>query len=263
MTEPLIRAPVLRLRQGRAEPADDLLAEEIPVALVYNGISHVVMMATPQDLPELALGFSLSEGILRSAAELYGLELQERDNGIEVQMDIASARFQALKARRRSLNGRTGCGLCGVDSLAAALPALPPLGYRLYPSAAEIDAALAEFDRFQPLRARCGALHAAAWVENGRIQTAFEDVGRHNALDKLLGSLVRRQTDLRRGWVLVSSRASYEMAAKTATLGIACLAAVSAPTALAVRMAEACGLTLIGFAREGRQTVYTPFAADR
>ncbi len=248
---------VYRLSNACLKETEDMIAEEMPVALVYNGISHVVLMATPQNLAELALGFSLSEGILEQAGELYDVEVKASGKGAEVHMEIAAARFAALKERRRNMSGRTGCGLCGIDSLAAVMPDIAPVRRTDKIDADQIDRILQQFDDFQPLRNQTGALHAAAWVEKGEIRQTFEDVVRHNALDKLLGYLAKSNIDCGRGWVLVSSRASYEMVAKAAKLGIGCLVAVSAPTALAISLADAANLTLVGFARAGRQTVYT------
>lgn len=254
---PITTRTAYRLHQQQWETFTDAVAEETAVALVYNGISHVVMMCTPQHLHELALGFSLSEGILTRAAECYDIQTESTADGIAVHLEIAAARFAALKERRRSINGRTGCGLCGIDSLAAAVPAVSAVIRNNTIQAAHIGSALAAFDQAQILRQQTGSLHAAAWVEQGHIQAAFEDVGRHNALDKLLGHLAAQHTDPTQGFILVSSRASYEMVAKTAALGIGCLVAVSAPTALAVRIAEQAGITLVGYARRERQTVYT------
>ena len=248
---------VYRLSNACLKETEDMIAEEMPVALVYNGISHVVLMATPQNLAELALGFSLSEGILAKAGELYDVEVRTGAKGVEVHMEIAAARFATLKERRRNMSGRTGCGLCGIDSLAAVMPDIAPVRRTGKTDADQIDRVLQQFDDFQPLRKQTGALHAAAWVEEGEIRQTFEDIGRHNALDKLLGHLAKNNIDRAQGWVLVSSRASYEMVAKAAKLGIGCLVAVSAPTAMAIRLADAANLTLIGFARAGRQTVYT------
>ena len=246
-----------RINGGGIREADDMLAEEAPVALVYNGIAHVVLMATPADLPELALGFSLSEGILQQAREAYDIDVQQGCNGIEVHLEIASERFQALKARRRSMSGRSGCGLCGIDSLAAVQTDLPKVMRGSVIQAADIQTALADLHKHQHLRSQTGAAHGAAWVEQGIIRHAFEDIGRHNALDKLLGFGARGQIDWQQGFVLISSRASYEMVAKAAMLGIGCVVAVSAPTALAVRMAEAAGITLAGFARPQQFGVYS------
>ncbi|UOO86223.1 formate dehydrogenase accessory sulfurtransferase FdhD [Neisseria arctica] len=248
---------VSRFRNGSTENTDDLLAEETPVALVYNGIAHVVLMATPADITELALGFSLSEGILSHVGELYDVETKNGCNGIEVHLEIASARFLLLKERRRNMNGRTGCGLCGVESLEAVRPDLPEVARGHIVQAQDIQAALQTFDKYQTLRAQTGAVHGAAWVEEGLVVKLFEDVGRHNALDKLLGWGAKNNIDWQRGWVLVSSRASYEMVAKAAAMGVGLLVAVSAPTAFAVRLAEQAGMTLIGFAREHQYTVYT------
>lgn len=242
---------------GSLKTKTDTLAEETPVALVYNGVSHVVLMATPQDLPELALGFSLSEGILTKSSQLYDLSIEETCNGISVYMDIASERFMALKERRRNLSGRTGCGLCGIDSLTAALPKIQPVERNGKIHANQIQAALKQLSPHQPLRQQTGSLHGAAWVVDGTIQAAFEDIGRHNALDKLLGYLSKNQIDKQNGFVLVSSRASYEMVAKTAALGVGALVAVSAATALAVRVAEQANVTLVGFAKPQQFIVYS------
>lgn len=257
MSLPLQHCTVYRTDSNGLQEDHDVLAEETAIALVYNGITHVVLMAPPQDLEALALGFSLSEGILHKPSECYDIEVHEACNGIEVHLDIASARFQALKERRRNMTGRTGCGLCGVDSLTAVQPELSPVIRSHAVTINDIQTALAEFDQYQPLRQQVGSVHGVAWVENGHIQSAFEDVGRHNALDKLLGHGIRAHYDWQRGFALISSRASYEMVAKAAALGIGCLVAVSAPTALAVRLAEQAGITLIGFARQHRFTVYT------
>lgn len=235
----------------------DQLIEEIPVALVYNGISHAVLLATPTDLEDLALGFSLSEGILASRAELYDAERVDGSRGIELRLEIASERFAALKAHRRNLAGRTGCGLCGVESLDALARPHPPLPPGAPVPVEAAFAGLAALPGHQPLRQATGAVHAAAWVDReGSIQALREDVGRHNALDKLLGHLAATRFDPAGGFVLVSSRASYEMVQKTLALGIGCLVAVSAPTGLAVELAEDAGLGLAGFARDRRMVIY-------
>lgn len=254
---PTTQTPIHQYRNHTQIPTTDTLAEEIPIALVYNGISHVVLMATPQDLAELALGFSLSEGILNHASELYDVQIESSCEGITIQMEIASARFMALKERRRNMTGRTGCGLCGIDSLAHAMPDVPTVSRQHNIHIDHINQALRALPEHQPLRQQTGSLHGSAWVEQGKIISTFEDVGRHNALDKLLGYLAKNQVDTSRGLVVVSSRASYEMVAKTAMLGIGCLVAVSAATALAVRVAEQAQITLIGFAKPERFTVYT------
>ena len=249
--------PISRMNNQAVVCTDDILAEETPVALVYNGIAHVVLMATPADLAELALGFSLSEGILTHAGELYDIEVKPGCNGIEVHLEVASARFQALKERRRNMSGRTGCGLCGIDSLASILPELPQVARGGKIRADDIQAALSGLQQQQILRNQTGSVHGAAWVEGGKITRLFEDVGRHNALDKLLGFGAKQGINWQQGFVLISSRASYEMVAKASMLGIGCIVAVSAPTALAVRLAEQAGITLVGFARPQQFTVYT------
>ncbi|WP_235840015.1 formate dehydrogenase accessory sulfurtransferase FdhD [Derxia lacustris] len=256
--EPGFRAArVLRIGRDGSASADDRLAEEVPVALVYNGVSHAVMLATPTDLEDFALGFSLVEGILRSPGELYGLDIAPGCDGIALQLDIASARFMALKERRRSLAGKTGCGLCGVDSLEAVDLGLAPVTRGAPVRRSAIEAALAALPAQQPLFAATGAVHAAARVRaDGSLAAVREDVGRHNALDKLVGHCARRSDlDPASGFVLVSSRASYEMVQKTAAAGIGCLVALSAPTARAQALAERLGVTLVGFARPGRLVV--------
>lgn len=242
---------------GCLKTLDDYLAQETPIALVYNGITHAVLMATPQDLSALALGFSLSEGIIQRVSQFYDCEIKTHHQGIELHITIASECFVALKNRRRNLTGRTGCGLCGVESLNVAMPCLPFVQRNTIIAAKEIQAALSEFESHQPLRAKTGSLHAVAWVKDGSIQKAFEDVGRHNALDKLIGALSLQSVDFKEGFLLLSSRASYEMIAKAALVGIGCVVAVSAPTSLAVEIAEKSNITLMAFARQHRQNIYT------
>lgn len=248
---------VWRVDGDRIAMGPDQLIEEIPVALVYNGISHAVLLATPTDLEDLALGFSLSEGILASRSELYDTERVDGNRGIELRLEIASERFAGLKARRRNLAGRTGCGLCGVESLDALARPHTPLAARAPVPVEAAFAGLSALPAHQPLRQATGAVHAAAWIDrDGTIHALREDVGRHNALDKLLGHLAAARFDPASGFVLVSSRASYEMVQKTLALGIGCLVAVSAPTGLAVELAEEAGLGLAGFARDRRMVIY-------
>ena len=248
---------VTQWRDGTLQNAQDCLAEETPVALIYNGISHAVMLATAQDLEDFALGFSLSEGIVQSASELYGIEVQVQENGIELHCDIASERFMQLKERRRTLAGKTGCGLCGAENLAQAMryPTLlkTPRGF----NAKAIVAGLRAIQAQQKLQQQTGATHASAYVlPDGTVRLVREDVGRHNALDKLVGALAKQELD-RTGFIITTSRASFEMVQKTASAGVSMLVAVSAPTGLAVRVAEQCGLTLVGFARESRYVIYS------
>ena len=206
-------------RQNLQHPQPDELAEEVPVALVYNGISHVVMMATPKDLAQFAVGFSLSEGIIENRGEIYGMDVVQACNGLEVQIELSSRRFMGLKERRR---------------------------------------ALAHLHDFQPIGRLTGCTHAAAWVSpSGELAGGHEDVGRHVALDKLLGHRAESEGAWQNGAALVSSRASYEMVQKAAMCGVEILFAVSAATTLAVDVAERCNLTLVGFCKPGRATVYT------
>jgi FdhD protein len=251
--------PVLRVRRERAAMMDDEVIEEVPIALVYNGISQAVMLASPADLEDFALGFSLGEGILAHRRELYDLEVRNSCHGISVEMKIAPQRFLALKERRRNLAGRTGCGLCGVESLTDVVrrpETLPADGH--YPDLAAIDESLRQLPDWQNLHRRTGSAHAAAWADlHGNILCCREDVGRHNALDKLIGAMARGEQPRPPGFALISSRASYEMVQKAANAGISTLVAISAPTALAIRQAEAVGLLLIGFARQGQLVAYS------
>ncbi|EOC0478153.1 formate dehydrogenase accessory sulfurtransferase FdhD [Cronobacter turicensis] len=243
-------------RENLTTTEPDWLAEEVPVALVYNGISHVVMMASPKDLEIFALGFSLSEGIVESSHEIYGMDIIHGCNGIEIQVELSSRRFMGLKERRRNLAGRTGCGVCGVEQLNDIVRPLAPLPFTQTFALANLDGALRQLASVQPVGELTGCTHAAAWLTpQGDIAGGHEDVGRHVALDKLLGRRAREAWQ--QGAVLVSSRASYEMVQKAATCGVEILFAVSAATTLAVEVAERCNLTLVGFSRPGRATIYT------
>ena len=246
-----------RWTAGRLERVTDEVAEERPVQFRYHGVNHVVMLATPADLEDLAVGFTLSEAIVAAPAEIRSVALSQLDDALIVDLDVAPQRFAALLQRHRNLTGRTGCGMCGAESLADAIREPAALGAGLRVSATELHAALAALSARQALNARTGSIHAAAWVVPGQgLVRVREDVGRHNALDKLIGSLVRSGDDLAAGYVLVTSRASYEIVQKAATVGIAAVVAVSAPTAFAIRSAEEFGVTLVGFARPGRHVVY-------
>ena len=246
-----------RWRDGAMSEIRDTVAEEVPVALVYNGISHAVMLATPLDLEDFALGFSLSEGIVGEPAEVRDIEIRAETAGIAVSLEIAPERFMALKARRRNLSGRTGCGLCGTESLEQVLRSLPPVPRRAEMAPAAISAAFAALRGHQRLHTLTGAVHAAGWARaDGAIELVREDVGRHNALDKLIGAMSLAKRPFAAGFAAITSRASCEMVQKAATVGIPALAAISAPTGLAIRLARDCGLTLIGFARGESHVVY-------
>ncbi|MDR9892082.1 formate dehydrogenase accessory sulfurtransferase FdhD [Pseudenterobacter timonensis] len=236
----------------------DFLAEEVPVALVYNGISHVVMMASPKDLELFAIGFSLSEGIIAHPQEIYGMDVVPACNGLQVQIELSSRRFMGLKERRRALAGRTGCGVCGVEQLNDIGKPIVPLPFTQTFNLAHLDRALEHLNDVQPIGQLSGCTHAAAWVlPSGNIAGGHEDVGRHVALDKLLGRRARESMLWQQGAALVSSRASYEMVQKSAMCGVEILFAVSAATTLAVEVAERCNLTLVGFCKPGRATIYT------
>lgn len=286
MPEPLVSVPVQRHERGQAQPwVDDQVVAEVPVALVFNGISHAVMMCTPQHLHEMALGFALSEGIIDRASDCYGIEIAAADAtgfeaagaetgavegmhiaALEVRLEIASSAFVRLKEKRRSLAGRSGCGLCGVDSLQALdlLPARPQPAppWLAQVGAATIFKALAVMPAWQPLNQATGAVHAAGFADtDGTLIAVYEDVGRHNALDKLLGARAQAVGDAawpQEGFVIMSSRASYELVRKCARLGVPLLATISAPTSLAITVAQASGLQLWGLTREPRAVRYTP-----
>ena len=250
-------------RGGQVFDAQDWLAEEVPVALEYNGISQAVMLATPLDLEDFAIGFSLSEGLIDAPQEVFDIEESVSGLGITLKMRVAGACFARLKDRRRQLAGRTGCGLCGIDSLAqlaspARTPALQP-AYQGEPLAADaITQGLSQLAERQSLQELTGAVHAAAWCsDEGELLALREDVGRHNALDKLIGALARADTPPTTGFIAITSRASFEMVQKAVLAGAPLLVAVSAPTALAVRSAEQAGLTLAGWAREGDLVLYS------
>ena len=246
------------LRAGTMTPMLDAIAEEVPVALAYNGVSHAVMMASPADLEDFALGFSLSEGILASPEELLDIETQQAPQGLIVRMTVSGRRFAALKERRRNLAGRTGCGLCGVDSLDQAIRPLQPLRRSRVIASDAIRRALDALPDRQVLNRVTRSLHAAAWADSeGNILLVREDVGRHNALDKLIGALADAKLDAGAGAALITSRCSYEMVQKAVTAGIPVLAAISAPTALAVRMAAAGNLTMIALARADGMRIYS------
>ena len=252
------QSTVERWHGSQLSVQQDFIAEEVPISLIYNGVPHVVMLATPTNLEEFALGFSVTEGIIKDPNELLSTRVYNRSNGIEVQLKIPEERFLCLADKGRNLTGRTGCGLCGASTLQQAIRKPAPVNGSLTITANELFSVLCEVKQRQTLNQLTGSVHAAAWAIPGQgISDLREDVGRHNALDKLIGLLLRNGKDLTAGFVIVTSRASYEMVQKTAAVGITLLAAISAPTGLAIRLADESGLTLIGFARENQHVVYT------
>ena len=245
------------IRDGHAAPVEAEIAAEVPVALIYNGTSHVVMMATPADLADFAIGFSMSEGILVRPDELLDLAVEDSDDGIQVQLEIAEDAYAVLANRHRNMTGRTGCGLCGVDELVQVARPLRHVGPGSKIDAAAIRKALDALPALQAINRRTGAIHAAAWADGaGAIQRVREDVGRHNALDKLIGAVARERRDFTDGFALITSRCSFEMVQKAATLGIATLVAISAPTTMALKIAERTGITLVALARADAMTIY-------
>ena len=256
-----VERAIVRHRGATSTPAIDHVAEEIPVALVFNGISHVVMMATPRDLEAFAYGFALTEGVVASAAAIFDCEVFLRADSAEVALTIAQEDFVRLKDRRRALTGRSGCGVCGIDSLEMLdlqPAALPPALITV-----DLPQALAKaadgLRAHQALMQATGGVHAAAWcTPDGAILHVFEDIGRHNGLDKLIGYLALQGADLRRGFVFLSSRGSYELARKAARMRIPLLATISAPSSLAIRIATEAGMKLVGFCRQDAFVDYTP-----
>ncbi|HZP98963.1 MAG TPA: formate dehydrogenase accessory sulfurtransferase FdhD [Reyranella sp.] len=246
-----------RLTSAGVEMRDEVVVEETAVALVYNGVSHAVMMATPCDLEDLGRGFSITERIVEKASEIYDVEVEPAGRGFEVRLEIASQRMAVLQQKRRSMAGRTGCGLCGVESLAEALRPVPVAQTGVQVSRRAIERAMAALPGHQAINRQNGATHAAGWADaEGNLIAVREDVGRHNALDKLAGALAKAGTETKGGFVVVTSRCSYEMVQKAAAAGAAAIAAVSAPTSLAIETAEQANIALVAFVREGRLTAY-------
>jgi FdhD protein len=259
---PLHAAGRVAWRRGEAASGQRVLAEETPVAFTYNRTTYAVMLATPADLADFAVGFSLTEGVIDDPAEILALDVVEGPDGIELRMDLAASRLAGLEARRRRLAGFGGCGLCGMESLAQVLRALPDrrgdarADWRI--DAAALTDAMAALPGLQALNRQAHALHAAGFLDRSTgIVAVAEDVGRHNALDKLAGCLAQRGVLAADGAVLLSSRVSVELVQKTARIGAPLLVAVSAPTALALRVAEDAGITVVGIARADGFEVFT------
>ena len=261
--------PATVLTPEAATARMDAIAAEVPVALVFNGISHAVMMCTPQNLEAFALGFALSEGIIDSAADCYGVEVAATNEcsddpelpGINVEITIASRCFARLKEKRRALTGRTGCGICGVDSMEALDMVPEPLQLPAWANSIglpQLQQAFTQLPALQELNQQAGAIHAAGWASaDGHLQLVMEDVGRHNALDKLLGEMARQNLLQQPGMVVMTSRASYELVRKCARLGLPVLATISAPTTLAISVANLAGMRLFGLCRGERAIAYT------
>jgi FdhD protein len=253
-----VRRQVSVRTPGTAREVTDEVAQEVPVALLYNGASHAVMLATPADLEDFARGFSVTEGIVPVIRPPHTISVRALLTGIEVESTIDPADADALAARSRALPGRSGCGVCGTRDLETALRWPRPLDSSAPLAPGALDRALSTLPDWQQLNDGTGTVHAAAWADRtGVIHALREDIGRHNALDKLIGALLGAGRDPADGFVVVTSRASYEMVQKAASVGIPCLVAMSGPTELAVRMADSANLTLVGFAARERHVVYT------
>lgn len=251
--------PALRYEDGGAlTPCTERVAAETAVALIYNDTPHAVMMASPADLEAFGIGFTITEGIVATRDEIRSVRSRAVAEGIELHIEIDAARHRELGRRQRVLTGRVGCGVCGQQTLAQAVRRPAPVPQTVRVEARAIQAALVELPAWQAINRETGALHAAAWADpTGKILAVREDVGRHNAFDKLIGSLYEARVDFGSGIAVITSRASHEMVQKAAAARIQVLVAVSAPTALAVRLARETGITLIAFARNERYTIYT------
>jgi formate dehydrogenase accessory protein FdhD len=250
--------PLVRLSGDARVDDAAVVAEEVPVAFVYSGRPHVVMMCSPDDLEDLAFGFSLTEGIVRSASEIERVELSKHSRGFELAITIPTDAAARLAQRTRALAGRTGCGLCGVEAIDDAVRPTKVVSSSLTIAAESLWRAGESLDAHQPLNRETRAVHAAAWATpDGALEVVREDVGRHNALDKVLGALARAGTDASTGFLVVTSRASFELVQKAAAAGVALLAAVSRPTGLAVRIAADSGITLVGLLRGRTANVYS------
>lgn len=233
----------------------DAVVAEVPVAMSFNGISYAVMMATPSDLEDFIRGFAIGEGIVDGAPAIYDIEIEPADLGVAVNATVSNETAHRLKSRRRSMAGPSGCGLCGIESIEQMTRFIEPLETGTLPSQSALDKALSDMRARQVVSQSTSGAHAAIWCDmDGNIVSVREDVGRHNALDELIGW---HSQNANSGFVLVSSRASYEMVAKAATAGIGVLAAVSAPTSMAVETAKTANLKLIAFASSGRYALYS------
>ncbi len=257
-TSPVNERAFVRLSESEAAPDRAPVAEEVPVAFVYAGRSHAVMLSTPVDLEDLAVGFTVSEEIVASAAEIGTVEVLRHSRGVELHIAIPGAAVERLAARTRALAGRTGCGLCGVEAIDDAVRTPRVVTSKLAVDPEALWRAGEALDAHQPLNRETRAVHAAAWASpDGTLRVVREDVGRHNALDKVIGALVRSGIDAGGGFLLVTSRASFELVQKAAVAGVPLLAAVSRPTGLAIRIADASGITLAGLLRGRTANIYT------
>jgi FdhD protein len=256
---PFIEVERLIRRKGLLAAEPRMVPEETPIALSYGGTTHAVMMATPSDLEDFALGFSMTEGIIAQPDEIDSIEFGDVGAGIDIQIRLKDTANRRFEARRRRLAGPVGCGLCGIESIEEAMRSVRSVArVELDLAFADVAQAVADLARQQPFHARTGAVHAAGFFVPGKgVIAAREDVGRHNALDKLAGALLRKGMEGRTGAAVVTSRVSVEMVQKTSAIGAPVIMAVSAPTALAVRIAEEAGMTLVALVRGGEFDIFT------
>ncbi len=259
-----VTARPLRFGAAQEDAREIEVAVETPINIVYGNMPYAVMMASPSDLEDFVTGFSLTEGIVRGADEIRGIAVEPKDEGVIVTVELAPGRFREHLARRRNLSGRTSCGLCGVETIEEIPMADAATRASRAVSAAAIEAALAVLDKHQPLNQLTRAVHGVAWCDaSGTILAVREDVGRHNALDKLIGARLRAGADASEGFLLVTSRASFEMVEKAAIFGAGTLVAISAPTSLAIERARHLGLTLAAVARRDGCIVFTGALAPK
>jgi FdhD protein len=257
-TEPTSQTPMFKLSEQGAGSELVTVAEEVPVALVYNGRPHVVLMATPADLEDLAVGFSLTESVVAEPRDVERIEVVKASHGIELQIQISAADAERLEARTRSIVARTSCGLCGIETIKDVLRVPDKVHHTLDVSRNALYLAGHELSKRQTLNNQTSTVHAAAWSNRfGEILIVREDVGRHNALDKVLGAMARGGVESNAGFIVVTSRASYEMVQKVAVRGVELIAAISRPTGLAIRFALDAGVTLVGLLRGTSANVYT------
>lgn len=250
----LVSSKAIRIVRGQRSDFDDQVIAEMPIAMLYNGVSHAVMMATPSDLEDFALGFSLSEGIVDSPEQCRFIEAVQSDLGLSLEMAIPQPKFDLLAQRQRHTSVASGCGLCGVESLQAAVRRAPQVQSYQRINMAAITHSVAALSERQCLNQQSGGVHAAGFVHANGILVR-EDVGRHNALDKVIGALAKQKVG--DGFLVLSSRASYELVHKAAMANIELVVAISAPTSMAIALAQSCGITLICFVRGEQMTIYT------